>query len=327
VKVALGYAAGLPGLERRTRRTLAGGINVVFGHYVGPRRPHIEAFYYDTDAAWLDATLTELARSFTFAPLADVLAGSAQAAKGRAPLAVTFDDGFDMMTGRVPEVLGRHGVSATVFVITDCVGNRQLMWRNKLSTIAALSPRAQDVYTDLAAERTLAGGPLLEASRSWPMADKDAIADELWRRCDLEPLEDYMGRERPYFTWDGLRSWIAAGHSVGLHTRTHPRCDRLAPADVDREIGAPAAQLRAELGLDAVPLSYPFGLRLAPHVEEALVRDGVVSSAFGIRGFAPRGTTPHRLERASLEEHMRWEVFGRSLARSFQRRRSRIVTQ
>jgi peptidoglycan/xylan/chitin deacetylase (PgdA/CDA1 family) len=327
VKVAVGYAAGLPGLKRRTRRVLEGGINVVYAHYVGPQRPHVEAFYYGTDAAWLDATLKELARSFTFAPLADVLAGTAPSAKGRAPLAVTFDDGFDMMSGGVLEVLGQHGVSATVFVITGCVGNQQLMWRNKLSAMVSMSSRAQDVYADLAAERNLAGGPLLGASRSWPMADKDVIADQLWRRCDMPPLQDYLARERPYFTWDGLRSWIAAGHSVGLHTRTHPRCDRLVPADVDREIAAPAAQLRVELGLDAVPLSYPFGLRLAPDTEEALVRDGVVSSAFGIRGFAPRGTPSQRLERAPLEKRMRWEVFGRSLARSFRRRRSWIVTQ
>jgi peptidoglycan/xylan/chitin deacetylase (PgdA/CDA1 family) len=252
-----------------------------------------------------------------------VVAGAAAGRNGRPPLAVTFDDGFDMSSGDVPEILARHGVSATVFAITSCIGNRQLMWRNKLSATMALTApeRLAAAYAGLAAERGLATGPVLEASRDWPMADKDDLADELWRRCEMPPLDEYLAEERPYFTWDGLRSWIAAGHDVGLHTDTHPRCDRLDDAAIELEIRRPAQLLRRTLGLDGVALSYPFGLRLPAPVERGLVEDGVVSSALGIRGFSPLGTPPRALERATLEQHMRWEVFGRPLVRSLRPRR------
>jgi peptidoglycan/xylan/chitin deacetylase (PgdA/CDA1 family) len=317
VKATLGRVAVLPGLERRTRGSLARTLNVAYAHYVGPPRPHLEAFYYGTDAAWLDATLGSLAKRFAFASLDEVLDGTARGS--RPPLAVTFDDGFDMSTGDVPRILERHGVRATVFAITDCVGNRQLMWRNKLSAVVALSPPgvAERAYAELAAEHGLEPGDVLEASRGWPASGKDALADELWARCGLPPLDAYLAAERPYFTWDGLRAWLAAGHGVGLHTASHPRCDRLTDEEVRQEIVEPAARLREALGLDRVALSYPFGLRLPADTERRLVEDGTIASAFGIRGFSPRATPRHRLERATLEQHMEWELFGRPLTRSF----------
>ena len=323
VKVALGRVAGMPPVVRRLSGSLSGSANIVYAHYVGPSRPYLDAFYYGTDVRWLGGTLTELSHAFTFVPLSDVVAGTAAGRNGRPPLAVTFDDGFDMSSGDVPEILARHGVRATVFAITSCIGNRQLMWRNKLSATAALTApeRLEAAYAALAAEHSLATGPVLEASRAWPMAAKDDLADELWRRCDMPPLEQYLAAERPYFTWDGLRSWIAAGHEVGLHTHTHPRCDRLDAAAIEHEVRLPAEELRRELGLDGVALSYPFGLRLPAPAERSLVEEGVVSCALGIRGFSPLGTPPQALERATLEQHMRWEVFGRPLVRSLRPRR------
>jgi peptidoglycan/xylan/chitin deacetylase (PgdA/CDA1 family) len=192
------------------------------------------------------------------------------------------------------------------------------MWRNKLSAIVATTPRdaVERAHRALAAERRLAGAELLAASWAWPAADKDALADALWERCGMPPLDRYLARHRPYFTWDGLRAWIAAGHSVGLHTRTHPLCERLSPAEVEAEIVAPAAWLREELGLERVPLSYPFGSRLPAAAERRVVETGVVSCALGVRGFSPRGTPPHRLERATIEHDTRWQVFGRTLVRS-----------
>jgi peptidoglycan/xylan/chitin deacetylase (PgdA/CDA1 family) len=314
---ALGRVAVAPGVVRRTRRAFAGTMNVVYGHYVGPRVPHVDAFYAGLDAERFDRTLARLSRYFAFAPLEDVVSGTAPA-NGRAPLAVTFDDGFDMSAGAVPAILARHGVRATVFVITDCVGNRQLMWRNKLSAILARTPRpaVQRAHAALAAERGIAGGDLLTASWNWPSADKDALADALWERCGMPPLGQYLAQHQPYFTWDGLRAWIDAGHSVGLHTRTHPLCDRLTDAEVEAEIVQPAALLRERLGLDRVPLSYPFGARLPAAAERRVVETGAVSCALGVRGFSPRGTRPHRLERATIEHDTRWQVFGRSLVRS-----------
>ena len=78
-----------------------------------------------------------LGRHFEFAPLSEVLADNAAGGSSRR-LAVTFDDGFDLIAGGALDVLNAHRVKATSFVLTAMLGNRGLMWRNKLSAILAL---------------------------------------------------------------------------------------------------------------------------------------------------------------------------------------------
>jgi peptidoglycan/xylan/chitin deacetylase (PgdA/CDA1 family) len=196
------------------------------------------------------------------------------------------------------------------------------MWRSKLSAILAMTPASEvlSAYAALASAHSIPpamrAAAILGASRHWPMEIKDELADEMWQRCAMPPVREYLARYRPYFSWDGLRRWIRAGHSVGLHTRTHPDCGRLASSAVQAEIVAPAFALRSELGLESVPFSYPFGRRLAHDTEQRLVQEGTVSCALGISGFSRASTPPERLERACIEHVPRWDVFGRALLRS-----------
>jgi peptidoglycan/xylan/chitin deacetylase (PgdA/CDA1 family) len=325
-KQGLGGLAVAPVLSRRTRHALDGTVNIVFAHYVGPPVPYYRSFYTGLDAEAFERRLQELGHWFRFAPLAEVVGGDGSSGGGKPALAVTFDDGFDMSSGPVPAILARHGIRATVFVITSCIGNRNLMWRNKLSAILAETPTPVVVaaYRDVTARSITRPQDVLQDSRGWPPGSKDQLADRLWERCGMPPQEEYLRRHRPYFDWAGLRAWTANGHDVGLHTHTHPFCERLTAADLEREIEAPARLLEAELGVQRPALSYPFGSRLPRPLEEQLVRDGVIGCALGIRGFAARGTPPQRLERATIEALPRWSVFGRQLLSSVRRSGRRV---
>ncbi len=321
-KRALGRVAVVPGPAARTRRVVGGTTNIAYAHYVGPRVPHYDAFDSGFGYRKLEQTVAMLSRWFTFASLGELMDGTVKVANGRPPIALTFDDGFDMLGGPLLETLRRHGVSATVFVITRCVDNRHLMWRSKLSALLALRSSRSVVaaYADLAADHGLPpvvrADAVLGASRNWPMELKDVLADELWERCAMPPVAGYLERYQPYFSWDGLRRWIDAGHSVGLHTATHPDCSRLDRSAVEAEIVAPAAVLRSELGLESVPFSYPFGCRFPSEVERRLVHERVVTCALGVAGFSALGTAPERLERACIEHFPRWDVFGRTFVGS-----------
>jgi peptidoglycan/xylan/chitin deacetylase (PgdA/CDA1 family) len=127
----------------------------------------------------------------------------------------------------------------------------------------------------------------------------------------MPPLRAFLDQHRPYFTSDGLREWRERGHSVGLHSRTHPDCSRLTDDEVVSEIIEPAHDLRRRFAPDFLPLSYPFGARLPRAVERDLVAQRVVDCALGIRGFALRGSGRDRLERAGIEGELRFPVFGR----------------
>jgi peptidoglycan/xylan/chitin deacetylase (PgdA/CDA1 family) len=322
-KEALGRAAASPPLRRRTQAIFADRVNVVYYHYIGEPRPYYADFYSGTTVERLDADLRRLARWFDFAPLSEVVAAGRSA---RPRLAVTFDDGFDLVATGALDVLERHGVKATTFVMTGCVGNADLMWRNKLSASRALrGPEAcVRAYNEVAERYALApiadAAQLLPASARWPLRRKDELADELWRACGMPPLADFLAEHRPYLGWDDLQAWIARGHEVGHHTRSHPQCARLDADGVRTEIVEPAALLRERLGLDWLAFSYPFGSRLDRGTERELFEQGVFDCALGIRGFAPAGTPPYRLERASAEHHLDFEVFGRAALASLTRR-------
>jgi peptidoglycan/xylan/chitin deacetylase (PgdA/CDA1 family) len=319
VKRGLGRVAASPPLRRRTRAAFADRVNVVYYHYVGGPQSYYADFYSGTTLERLDRDLTRLARWFEFAPLASVVAREPRRS-ARPALAVTFDDGFDLIAPGALDVLERHGVSATTFVMTSCVGNADLMWRNKLSAVratvgdAACLQAYNELTTCFEIEPLADATGLLTASARWPLPAKDEFADALWQACDMPPLDAFLAEHRPYLTWDGLREWIDRGHTVGHHTHSHPYCARLDDAGVQAEIVEPARVLRERLGLEWLPFSYPFGSRVDRAVERELYEAGVFDCALGIEGFAPARTPNYRLERAAAEHQLEFEVFARACA-------------
>jgi peptidoglycan/xylan/chitin deacetylase (PgdA/CDA1 family) len=318
-KRSVGAACGYPVLRHYVQQAALRSINVVYYHYVGAPDPHYSAFYRGCTVAKFAADLRWLGRVFDFAPLCEILA-SARDQRGltRPTLAVTFDDGFNFWNHPVMEILDRFDVKATVFVITSVVGNTRMMWRHMLSAIGFLSTEAiwRREYNEMAASVGLKPigreQTLLKAASLWEMHRKDEWAHHLWKRCNLPPIDMYLEERRPYFDWRGLREWIAAGHSVGFHTHTHPYCSRLRRLELEEELVLPALDLKKRLGITDLFLAYPFGDRLQPALEEEMFSRGVFKGLIGTGGFTPNGMFHDKLERAGLEGlNVGWEIYSR----------------
>jgi peptidoglycan/xylan/chitin deacetylase (PgdA/CDA1 family) len=321
IKSVLGAICESPLLRPQVRRSALRSVNVVYSHCVGNPGPHYTAFYNGCTAARFSEDLQRLSRVFDFAPLDEVLADqSSTSVRDRPILAVTFDDGLDLRESGAMEVLDRHGIKATAFVITSCLDNRKMMWRHMLSAIQTMvSDRVwRAKYNELALNHGLdpieGGQDLMAVSRRWDMKHKDELAAELWNRCQLPPVETYLAEKRPYFGGEGLRSWLAAGHSIGFHTHTHPYCSQLQSTDLEGEFIQPALELKQRLGLGELSLSYPFGDRLQPALEHELFETGIFKAFFGIRGFKQKGVSNEKLERANIEgPGLGWAVFAANL--------------
>jgi peptidoglycan/xylan/chitin deacetylase (PgdA/CDA1 family) len=306
-----------PPFVRRTLGALRGRTKIVYAHHVGRPAPHLTAFGRPVTPERLDEHLTMLGRHFEFAPLSEVLTDNAAGGSSRR-LAVTFDDGFDLIASGALDVLNAHRVKATSFVLTAMLGNRGLMWRNRLSAILALRPaerylRAYNAIADRAGLPEVGDATeLLSSAMGWDMARKDELTDALWAACDMPPLREFLDEHRPYFTADGLATWLADGHAVGLHSATHPDCSRLDADGVRVEILDPARRLCTDLGQASVAFSYPFGRRCGPAQSRLLAEAGLFDCALGIRGCSRSGTDPLRLDRASIEDDMRFSVYGKA---------------
>lgn len=315
IKNAVGMVVRSPVLRPVVRRWALRRVNIFYYHHVGPSVPHYEAFYSGCTASKLADDLRSLSQVFDFVTLPELLAPACtQQDRERPTMAITFDDGFDLSRDQVMQVLTRYRVRATTFVITSCIDNRRMMWRHMLSAIEALVAesvwRAEFDKLSLACEFSPIGSRgLLRAAAQWNMRYKDEWSALLWRACGLPPVEEYLDDKRPYFTWSGLKEWMAAGHCVGFHTHTHPYCGRLDHGDLEQEFIQPALALQRTLKLPDLPLSYPFGERLQPELERRLVDIGLFQAYLGIEGCSVKGTPKDALGRAGAEaDNVGWTL-------------------
>ena len=318
VKTIIGKAARMPLVRAATRRKLLKSTNVIYYHYFGEPRCFSD-YYKDCSIKKFEADLRLIKKHFDFVPLAAVLENHLSGREVCRPqIALTFDDAFDMFRNGVTDVLDHHGIKATAFLITACVDNKDLMWINKLTAIGNLRPNSCDAQYDLLMRKAglpPAGDTGLKgaAMRTWPMSRKEELVNELWEICDMPALDEFLDEYRPYFRWKDVEEWLRRGHSVGLHTHTHPRCERIDEKMAEQEIRVPGRLLREKYGLPYLPFAYPFGSRLNPELERKLYEEGDFDFALGIRGFSPKGTEPYRMERVNGEDELEFSLFGKPL--------------
>ena len=317
-KTIIGKAAQMPLVRIAMRRKLLKSTNIIYYHYFGEPSVFSDT-YEDCSIQKFEADLRLIKEHFDFVPLASVLENHLSGREVNRPqIALTFDDGFDMFRNGVADLLDVHGIKATAFLTTACVDNGHLMWINKLTAIGNLRPNSCDAQYNVLMRK--AGLPLAHdtrikdvAMRTWPMSRKEELVNELWDACDMPALDEFLDQYRPYFRWTDIEEWLRRGHSVGLHTHTHPKCENIDEKLAEQEIKVPGKLLREKFGLPCLPLAYPFGSRLNPDLERKLYEEGAFDFAFGIRGFSLKGTEPYRMERVCGEDELEFSVFGKPL--------------
>lgn len=80
-----------------------------------------------------------------------------------------------------------------------------------------------------------------------------------------------------FMSWSQLREMTSAGMEIGNHTYSHRNLARLAPAEVDEEVGRARSLLSEHLGTDVDLFAYPFGrprVHFTPSVERIVEQHG-----------------------------------------------------
>jgi peptidoglycan/xylan/chitin deacetylase (PgdA/CDA1 family) len=318
IKAVMGKVARLPPIMSIIRRKLVKSTNIIYYHYFGARQCFSDD-YEDCSIERFDADLRLIKKYFEFVSLFSVLEGHLSAREPERPqIALTFDDGFDMFRNGAADVLDSHGIKATAFLVTACIDNKDLIWVNKVTAIKTLRPGCCPLQYDVLMRK--AGLPIAgdhdltrAAMRTWPMAMKEELANELWKSCDMPPLNEFLDQYRPYLSWKGVEEWLKRGHWIGLHTHTHPKCEGIDEKMAEYEIETPARLLKERFHVPYLALAYPFGSRLKPELERKLYEKGAFDFALGIRGFSPQGTKPYRMDRLDAEDELEFGLFGKPL--------------
>lgn len=98
-----------------------------------------------------------------------------------------------------------------------------------------------------------------------------------------------------------VRGMLAAGWEVGGHTETHPDLTTVDAERLRRELSGARETLRAELGVAADHLAYPYG-RFDATVAAAARAAGFRTATTIRRGLATAGEDPFALDRISVGE-------------------------
>ena len=266
----------------------AGGLVVLTYHRVLPVRA-AEAYALPPMAMprdEFDAQMGHLARHY--APLA-LSEAAERLARGSLPpraVAVTFDDGYGDNYRHAFPILKKHGVPATIFVVTGALDRRTPFWWDAVAAAV-----------DRLAAGPVGGGNHLPAWLTACLVPLHAgalpreVARGIVRRLNALEREE---RERTVaallaaapgagsagddlLTWDQAREMRRGGVELGSHTVSHAFLDELTLAEAGREIEESLERLAAELGAPARLFAYPRG-RVAEPLR-ALLRDAGVLAA------------------------------------------------
>jgi peptidoglycan/xylan/chitin deacetylase (PgdA/CDA1 family) len=236
--------------RRRPRVLLYHACETIESDYIRDLRSN-------TPPARFDEHLEFLVRHYRVVPLEALERGAA----GDRAVVITFDDGYASVYANAFPRLKRRGLSATIYLTTDVVDNRALIWINELNWLlrnhpAVARPLAATTFECVphAAIRTV----LDRACEVYQLSTIRRLVSEIRERAGLDGGSTAAGA-RLYLTWEEVAEMAQAGLTFGNHTASHPNLARLGEAAQSAEIARAQDALASHVGRPT-SLAYPFGL-------------------------------------------------------------------
>ena len=140
------------------------------------------------------------------------------------------------------------------------------------------------------------------ADCAMPILQRFGLPATLYLATDfVERNVSFEGDGRP-LSWHAVRDVISTGAvTLGSHTHTHPRMDRLDREAAARELDESIALIEDRLGFHPEHFAYPYSVPMAGDAD-AVVRDRCTSAAVAGSRPNPYGRSdPYRLQRAPVQ--------------------------
>ncbi len=191
-----------------------------------------------------------VARHMHVLPLDDALARLDHGTLPEHACAITFDDGYRSNVTLAEPILARHGMTATVFLPTDAIGDGELLWPDRVYAALAGARGPDGSADDIDA--------LLDTLKALPRAAKDARLAEL--AATHGPLDSAVAAPFALLDWDEVRAARARGVlAFGPHSRTHEILARCDDAEVRDQVLGSCEAFARRMGEPATVFAYPNG--------------------------------------------------------------------
>ncbi|HEY9103468.1 polysaccharide deacetylase family protein [Chitinimonas sp.] len=299
-------------------------LSILIFHRVLPEQDPI--FPGEAYARWFDQMLGWLKQWCNVLPLDEAVQRLAAGTLPARAAAITFDDGYADNHDVALPLLRSHGLSATFFIATGFLDGGR-MWND---TVIEAVRHCQGSALDLrglnageggqldcyslasASARQQAIGAIIGRIKYLPVAERQALTEEIALRAGVRPADDLM-MDTPR-----VRALRQAGMQIGAHTVSHPILAGLSAEEARQEIADSRRTLEGILGERVGLFAYPNGKPGADYSPESVTIarelgfDAAVSTA---PGAAVQGSDPFQLPRFTPWDRSRHR-FGLRLAQN-----------
>ncbi|CAN5761210.1 polysaccharide deacetylase family protein [soil metagenome] len=183
--------------------------------------------------------------------------------------ALTFDDGYrDFIDFSIP-IMDKAGMTASMFIVTDCIDKGMPTWTYIVDHIFAHSAKMEwkgydplllpDQFRKIKWENREAKMNYCRKFKQYikwiPSTTRDVIVKSL-----LENFNDVQYPPGMMMNWHEIRQIQSAGFSIGSHSVTHPSLATIKDEDSIRfEMEESANRIKAETAKSPQIFSYPVG--------------------------------------------------------------------
>jgi len=273
----IAFYGGYPFLKFAARKLVGKRcLFILLYHKIGP--PALPLFGETVLPEDFERQIRFLKKYYEIIDFKDLKSAISNANSSKDLVVLTSDDGYrDNFLYAFP-IIKKYDVPLTIFLTTDVISTKQLLWPDKLAWIlykSASNFNRQTLYrTDLPREmiRSVEKFFLTNASgqtqilrtismhlKSYPNAELEDILDRLTKFCNVTqwPAEDL----RAMLSWEEVKNMSADGVSFGSHTKSHPALSRI-PLDLARQEIVDSKQvIEEQIQKPVTTFAYPYGKR------------------------------------------------------------------
>ena len=242
-------------------------------------------------------------------------------------LVVTVDDGYEDSYSVAAPIFQKHGIPATVYLVSDFLDRKTWLWWDQLSYAFARSRNEQimlhlpgrgpeTIKLGSAAERqnhaTQCALALLRINCMDAQQDLQQICEDLGVSIPSEPSADFLP-----LSWEKVKEMSAMGISFGSHTVSH-RILGTIPSWEERRHEVTESKRRIEemSGLEIRHFCFPNGgIGDFAHSDINLVRSaGYNSAATLMIGVATAASDPFLIPRITVNPELPFDFFRMKVA-------------
>ncbi len=217
---------------------------------------------------------------------------------------LTFDDGFKEIYEIVAPILIDKGITATFFITSNLVDNRELLYDNKKSLlIDHLSNKSKAAEINkiklLFEQHDLKGNRFSELILNIPY-NKWNLVDEIASLLGID-FDAFLKVNAPYLTSSHISELLDNGFTFGGHSLDHPRYSELSLDDQIKQTINCIDFLVKKFSLDHRVFAFPYSDH---YVSQAFFNaiSSQVDFTFGTQGLLTDSVSTN-FQRISLEKH------------------------